>query len=142
MKLTTAQIDSRIQRFRAVCRERGLPLTPQRSAIYGFLAATLTHPSAQAMYAELKKDFPNLSLATVYKNLEALDKIGLIRKVVLRDGSARWDADISPHHHIINLTTGAVSDFFDAVALPRPALPRGLTLESASVHFYVRTARA
>ena len=140
MKLTTTEIDTRIQRFRAVCRERGLPLTPQRSAIYSFLAATLKHPSAQVIYATLKKDFPHLSLATVYKNLEALEKVDLLRKVVLRDGSARFDADVSPHHHLINLTTGAVSDFFDAPALPRPTLPRGLTLESASVHFYVRTA--
>lgn len=140
MKLTAAQINARIQHFRTVCREQGLPLTPQRSAIYSFLAATLEHPSAQAIYTTLKKDFPNLSLATVYKNLEALEKVGLIRKVMLRDGSARWDADISPHHHIINLTTGAVSDFFGASALPQPTLPRGLTLEFASVHFYVRTA--
>ena len=67
--------------FVARCRAAGLVLTPQRLAVFRHLAAVRGHPSADELYTALRRELPTLSLATVYKALEALARIGALRRM-------------------------------------------------------------
>jgi Fur family peroxide stress response transcriptional regulator len=103
-----------MDRFVSRCRAAGLVLTPQRLAVFRNLAVVDTHPSAEELYAALRRELPTLSLATVYKTLDTLARIGAVRRVS-RDGArSRWDAALESHHHLVCIQCGEVSDVVDA----------------------------
>src|SRR6266851_1745955 len=85
-KKSRAQVAAETAVFAAHCRARGLSVTHQRLAIFEALASSHAHPSAEQLHRLVQKSIPTLSLATVYKNLEALRAIGAVSDVnVLRD---------------------------------------------------------
>ena len=138
MKVPALVLTARLTHFQKICREKKLPLTPQKLAIFTALASTTTHPSAQMLFAKLKNKLPQLSLATVYKNLKQFEKLGLVKLITLPDGTARFDADMSEHQHIVNLDTRAVSDIFTKIKLPSFSAAKKLALVGTSVKFFVR----
>jgi Fur family peroxide stress response transcriptional regulator len=88
----------------------GQRFTEQRAAVYRFLAATDSHPTADEVFLQVRSDLPGISLATVYKSLETLVGCGLAVKLAYADGSARYDGRTDPHHHVRCLGCGRVSD--------------------------------
>jgi len=98
----------------AVLREAldasGQRYTEQRAAVYRFLAATTTHPTADDVFLAVRSEIPDISLATVYKSLETLVGCGLASKLTYGDGSARYDGRTDPHHHARCLRCGSVRD--------------------------------
>jgi len=82
----------------------------QRERLLGVLRSTTLHPTADWLYAKLKKEFPRLSLGTVYRNLAILTDLGLVKK--LHHGSTfdRFDANIKPHCHMICESCGRIMD--------------------------------
>jgi len=82
----------------------------QRERILDTLKSTKSHPTASWVYDQLKKDFPNLSLGTVYRNLGILRDQGLVR--VLQSGSTfdRFDAEMKEHSHFVCENCGKVED--------------------------------
>ena len=58
-------------------KETGVRITPQRHAILEFLINSMTHPTADDIYKALEGKFPNMSVATVYNNLEYFVKLVL-----------------------------------------------------------------
>lgn len=119
-----AKIDpeTKLQRFVEACRTRGLSVTHQRLAIYGVLAQTEEHPSAERIYDLVRRQYPTISLATVYKTLDTLEAIGLISKVNNLHESARFDANRDRHHHLVCTKCHKVIDFYDEdlASLPVP----------------------
>jgi Fur family peroxide stress response transcriptional regulator len=97
-----------IKRF----QEKGLKLTNQRIAVYEALASTDTHPTADSLYQEVKEKYPMISLNTVYNTLEVLKEIGEISQLNT-DMSARFDANMAPHHHLVCLHCRKIEDFVD-----------------------------
>jgi Fur family peroxide stress response transcriptional regulator len=93
-------------------RKSGYRVTPQRLAVYDALARTKEHPNAETLYASLLPAFPTMSLATVYKTVEILHNIGLIRLLNTGEPSFRYDADVSEHAHVQCESCGAVLDAF------------------------------
>ena len=85
-------------------------MTTQRLEIYKALASDLTHPSVETLYARLAARLPTLSLATVYRVLESLEEEGLVRRLNLSDGASRFDANITPHQHLVCRVCGLVRD--------------------------------
>jgi len=81
-----------------------------REAILNCLRSTKTHPTAEWIYLQLKEDLPNLSLATVYRNLTALKEHGDIRSMGIVGGQERFDAINYPHSHVVCARCGAVID--------------------------------
>src|SRR5260370_36363018 len=120
--------------FVARCRTAGLAVTPQRLAIFRRLAATDRHPSAEELHAAVRREMPTLSLATVYKTLNALAGIGAVRPVSRLGARGRWDANREPHHHLVCTSCGTVTDVAEprlqAAAAPAAALAARHGLEA------------
>lgn len=101
------------QQLSDVLRANGYKVTPQRLAVYEALAAMKTHPNAEMLYGVLQPKYPSMSFATVYKTVEILDKINVIKILNTGEDSMRYDADISIHHHIQCRKCGSVDDLMD-----------------------------
>jgi Fur family peroxide stress response transcriptional regulator len=97
---SSPDIDSRLDRFTAACRERGTPVTHQRLAVFRALLQSDEHPDADALHRSLHDSYPTLSLGTVYKTLEMLQSLGLARPVSSPGPSRRFDGNHHPHHHL------------------------------------------
>ena len=82
-------------------KQKNLKVTPQRLAIYAALYHTQKHPSAEMIYRQLEDDYPTMSLATVYKTLDALKKVDLIQELNIAEDSFRYDARTEPHVHLV-----------------------------------------
>lgn len=104
-------------------KSQKLKVTPQRLAIFHMLYNTKSHPSAETIYNSLQETHPTMSLATVYKTLDALAKAGLVQQLNVGEDSFRYDATASSHPHIIctqchqvhDLELGFVDEFRDKV---------------------------
>ncbi len=70
----------------------------QRDAVLRNLSERYDHPTAEDVYLSLKKDFPSISLATVYRNLKLLESEGMILKITT-DDSDRFDGHTHEHYH-------------------------------------------
>lgn len=82
----------------------------KRNAILACLRQTRLHPSAEMVYEMLRPDFPDISLATVYRNLSRFKSEGLIQSLGTVNGTERFDADTHPHVHFICTRCGRVMD--------------------------------
>ncbi len=82
----------------------------QRDAIVAFLMTRKDHPTADTIYMNIKKEFPNISLGTVYRNLALLSERGDILKLSYDGGADRYDASVEPHYHFICQECGEVTD--------------------------------
>jgi Fur family peroxide stress response transcriptional regulator len=89
-------------------KERGLKATPQRISILKILNQH-THPSIEELYEGLRKEFPTISLATVYKNLGILKQTGMALEIN-GNNKQRLDIFIHPHAHIVCKNCGAIED--------------------------------
>ena len=92
------------------------PVTKQfkkRNAIYACLCGTDTHPSAERVHEMLQEEHPDISLATVYRNLAKFKAEGKIMSVATVKGIERFDANTEPHVHFVCDSCGAVDDLMD-----------------------------
>lgn len=87
-----------------------LKYSRQRESIKEYLAATCEHPTADTVYMHVKKEFPNISLGTVYRNLNLLAKIGEAVKITTPDGGDRFDGVTAPHYHFFCKECNSVLD--------------------------------
>ena len=94
-------------------RSKGYKETPQRIAICRIALNSRAHPSAQEVYAEVKKIHPTVSLATVYKTLEVLKDLELVQEINFSKGQARFDSYMNPHINLICLKCGNITDLDD-----------------------------
>jgi Fur family peroxide stress response transcriptional regulator len=93
--------------------ERGLRVTPQRIAILYAIIKLNNHPTAENIIEYIRKNHPNISVATVYKVLDALVENGLIRKVKTEKDIMRYDAVMESHHHIYCSDSDRIEDYLD-----------------------------
>ena len=73
----------------------------QRELIYEQLKSNPIHPTAEEVYLQLKPHHPNISLATVYRNLNKLAESSIIKKIQGLDASDRFDHKTHEHYHFI-----------------------------------------
>jgi Fur family ferric uptake transcriptional regulator len=89
---------------------QALKLTKQRKIILEELQKVRSHPSANEVYALVRRRLPRISLATVYRNLELLAAAGLIQKLALAGSQMRFDGTVDNHCHIRCLKCERVDD--------------------------------
>ena len=82
----------------------------QREGILRNLQSRRDHPTADMIYDSVRKEYPNISLGTVYRNLTFLTETGQILKISTQMGADRYDGFIEPHNHFICRHCGKVSD--------------------------------
>ena len=82
----------------------------QRQVIKDFLMTRKDHPTADIVYSNVRQEYPNISLGTVYRNLTQLADIGEIQRLRVGDGVDHFDADISDHNHFICTSCKQVID--------------------------------
>jgi len=132
-----------IHDFIAKSREKKLPITPQKIEIFTYIASTTRHPTAKKIWAEVREIFPRISFATVYKNLKNFKKLGFLRETEMPDGTKRYEVDTKPHHHMINLDNGRITDI-DIAEVGKIKVPENIAkfeLENIQVNYFVRNKR-
>ena len=70
----------------------------------------LGHPTAEIVYAEVKKIIPSIALGTIYRNLSQFAERNIIRRVQRGDAPDYFDGNVKPHDHVICQKCGRVSD--------------------------------
>jgi Fe2+ or Zn2+ uptake regulation protein len=91
-------------------RSAGRKVTPQRHAVLAALADNDSHPTAEAVHAAVTASMPTVSLRTVYSVLGELVALGEVHQLDLGTGSARFDPNVEPHHHLVCDRCGRVRD--------------------------------
>ena len=108
--------------FYKKCRENKLKVTPQRVAIYKALTASLSHPSAEQIHREVKKQFPHISLDTVNRTLVTFAASHMIDVVEGHGDPRRFDPNREAHHHFYCMSCHKIFDFnaepLDSLTLP------------------------
>ena len=87
-----------------------LKYSRQRESIKACLMSRHDHPTADAVYASIREEFPNISLGTVYRNLNLLVDLGEVRRVTVGDGKDHFDADTGTHYHFVCRRCGSITD--------------------------------
>jgi Fe2+ or Zn2+ uptake regulation protein len=128
-------------RLRAALEAAGCRYTRQRAAVFDYLSRVHSHPSAEEVYQAVRLDVSKISLATVYKSLEALVEVGLANKLTYGDDSARYEFREAEHYHLRDVATGEVHDLatpFDPTLLEKldPTLPERLAAAGFEVTGY------
>lgn len=88
----------------------GLKRTPQRMAIVEYLEGNRSHPTADDIFAYVRKRFPSISQATVYNTLRALRDRGEILELSIEPGRKHYDPDTESHHHLLCVGCGCIID--------------------------------
>ena len=84
--------------------------TPQRTVVLEELKKVTCHPTAAELYEIKRRRLAKISLATVYRNLELLVRMGIIRKLENSTGQARFDSDLDRHYHVRCVSCARVDD--------------------------------
>lgn len=133
---SAAAHDHRIEDFRRLFRDAGLPLTHQREVIFRTVIEMRNHPSPESIYEKVRRRIPSISLATVYKNIRTFVDAGLLREVSLHHGTLRLETNPEEHHHLVCTECRTIVDLdLDAVEpirMRRP-LPDGFRVSRQSV---------
>lgn len=133
-----------MQAIEEMLREKRIKVTPQRMAVYAVLRETRRHPNVEMIYQKLKPTYPAMSLATVYKTVDVLNKVGLIQELNVGEGGLRYDAMTKPHPHVYCEKCGKVADveqysmdkFQDDTLLKKVHEETGYDLSSVQLYFY------
>ncbi len=84
----------------------------QREQILDYLKSVYKHPTAEEIYKEIKKENVNISLGTVYRNLDILSNNGKIRRIKLANQKDKFDYNTLPHYHALCSVCGALEDVY------------------------------
>lgn len=99
-------------RMTQALRETGVRVTRQRETVLRVLTEADDHPDAAELHRRARTLDDSLSLATVYRTLSVLEREGVVLRLALENGGARYEVADAPHHdHIIDLDTGTITEF-------------------------------
>ncbi len=102
----------------SLLRDHHVQPSAQRVAVAEYVLFTETHPSADEVWARVKRTFPMISRATVYNTLHLFAEKGLLREYVLTEGRVVFDPKTERHHHFVDDATGAIYDIpWEALAV-------------------------
>ena len=95
------------------CVEKNLKLTSQRKIIAEVLSNSTDHPDVEALYFRANKIDSKISIATVYRTLNLFEQYGLIKKLEIGEGKARYEEfkKANEHFHLVDIETGDIIEF-------------------------------
>jgi Fur family peroxide stress response transcriptional regulator len=130
---------ARFDELIASLKERNFRLTPQRVELVRLIASSEGHPSAAQLYDRVKRQFPTMSHATVYKTLALLKDMGQVLEIDLRDDSHYDGNRPQPHPHLICIKCNKIIDGeadFDPSAIRKLEQASGYQILRSQVSFY------
>lgn len=138
MERDDASVNRGVEALIQSCRDAGMNVTPQRIAVYRELLMADDHPSPEELYRRVRVAMPSLSLATIYKALDALEQLGLVRELSRISESKRYDANLERHHHMVCTHCRKVSDLYDKRldSITPPKLAGGFVPNAVHVQIY------
>ena len=95
------------------CNDAGIRMTAQRSLIIETLVGSDDHPDADQVYRRAVERDQSISLPTVYRTLNLLDDAGIIKKINMNDGKARFESVREEHDHLIDADNGHIHEFYN-----------------------------
>ncbi len=101
----------KMQQLMAMLHENGYKITPQRMTVCEIILSSKSHPTAERIYEEVKREHPTISLATVYQTLHLLTKLGVIQELGFSDKVTRYEPNVSPHINVICQKCGEIYDY-------------------------------
>lgn len=115
----------------------------KRLAILNTIQDTDCHPGARWVYNQLKEQYPDLSLGTVYRNIALFKKEGIVSTVASINGEERIDGNTVPHSHFICRECGSIYDLYNTeLTAAESALSRnGFTIECKCVTYYGKCSK-
>ena len=104
-----------MDRIEKLALEKGMRMTEQRRVVARVLSNADDHPDVEELYRRASAVDPHISIATVYRTVRLFEEGGIIERHDFRDGRSRYEqATEYHHHHLIDLDSGQVTEFFDA----------------------------
>jgi Fur family transcriptional regulator, ferric uptake regulator len=95
-------------------KEQGYRLTPQRTLVWDVLRQQDSHLSAEEICARVQESFPHVNLSTVYRTLELLVALNLVRESHFGPGRRLFEVEEEvPHHHLVCERCGSVTHVHD-----------------------------
>lgn len=95
----------------ALLKENGLKATPQRLAICRLVISSKEHPTADMIFNKVKRDYPSISHATVYKTISLLKNLGLIVELNFHNSHSRFDSNVNLHVNIVCPNCNKIIDY-------------------------------
>ncbi len=111
MALDATEVERRVDEFIDSWKAKGIRVTHQRIEVFREAIRTASHPDAETIYRRVKKKIRTITLDTVYRTLRFLVDQGLIATMGIHHDRLRFDGNVAPHHHLVCLKCGNVTDF-------------------------------
>lgn len=108
----------------------------QRDTILKIVERSCDHPTADTIYNRVREEIPNISLGTVYRNLNRLCELGLADTLETLDKSIHYDGNTNPHCHFICKNCSAIIDLEVMPCVPKAVGDMGLTVDSQKTIYY------
>ena len=93
------------------CVDAGLRMTAQRAVIADTIEESGDHPDAELIFLRASEKDNSVSISTVYRTIGLLEQAGLIQRIDVSDGRARYEISRQPHEHLVDVETGQIHEF-------------------------------
>lgn len=113
MPVAQDEIERRVELMKSALRQRGMRLTHQRIEVVREIAGADEHPDVERLFRNVRTRVPTISLDTVYRTIATLVDVGCVTRATLTPGPARYDANVSHHHHFVCTRCGIAHDIVD-----------------------------
>ena len=100
-----------MESLRVKCAEAGLRMTAQRKVIADTIEESADHPDTEMIFARVKEKDDTVSISTVYRTVSLFEESGLINRIDVNDGRARYEISRRPHEHLMDVETGQIHEF-------------------------------
>jgi Fur family peroxide stress response transcriptional regulator len=97
---------------------RTVKTSRQRDLVLQIVRNSHRHPTADWVFEQARQQIPNISLGTVYRNLNLIREEGKIQELCFQNGVRRYDGDLRRHYHIRCTECGCVEDIPHIASLP------------------------
>ena len=93
------------------CLEAGVRMTHQRRIIIELIDEADDHPDVETIYRRAIAIDRTISLATIYRTVGVLEEVGVIEKLEVGDGKARYEMAGDHHEHLVDVDSGEIHEF-------------------------------